>query len=111
MHNQTCFFSLLVLLSSIVCPSVLAKEPLRAGIIGCDTSHVIAFTKLINDPKAGEPFSDVEVTVAYPGGSDDIKESFSRRPQYVKQLGGMGIKIVDSLEELAAQSDVIMLES
>src|SRR4051812_6912840 len=103
--DHLCVFGLFAALISS--SHATAKEGvLRAGIIGCDTSHVIAFTKLINDPKATGPFADVEVTVAYPGGSDDIKESYSRRPQYVKQLSEMGIKIVDSLEELAAQSDV-----
>src|SRR5271170_287712 len=28
-----------------------ASKPLRAGIIGLDTSHVVAFTNLLNNPK------------------------------------------------------------
>ena len=28
------------------------KPKLKVGIIGLDTSHVIAFTKILNDPKA-----------------------------------------------------------
>jgi len=31
-----------------------ADEDFRAGIIGLDTSHVIAFTKLRNDVKSAE---------------------------------------------------------
>ncbi len=84
---------------------------IRAGIVGCDTSHVIEFTKLINNPDATGPLADVEVTAAWPGGSRDIPESRNRVPGYVKKLREKGIKIVDSLEELGNQSDVILLES
>src|SRR4051812_17351615 len=108
-HKYALVLVPLVLLSAP--RSFAADKVLHAGIIGCDTSHVIAFTKLINDPKGTGPFADVKVTVAYPGGSDDIKESYSRVPGYVKQLGNMGIKILDSPEEVAKQADVIMLES
>jgi predicted dehydrogenase len=87
------------------------EKVLRAGIIGCDTSHVIAFTDAINDPKATGPLAQVQVTVAYPGGSQDIPASRDRLPGYVKQLREKGVKIVDSLEELANESDVILLES
>jgi predicted dehydrogenase len=89
-----------------------AKEGvLRAGIIGCDTSHVVAFTDLINKPDASGPLADVEVTVAYPGGSQDIPASRDRIPGYVEQLRKKGVTIVDSLERLADESDVILLES
>ena len=41
--------------------NAMAKEGIiRAGIVGCDTSHVEAFTKLINNPDATGPFADVE---------------------------------------------------
>jgi predicted dehydrogenase len=102
-------FSLVVL---CVCDVVHAKdEVLRAGIIGCDTSHVIAFTDLINNPAASGPLANVEVTVAYPGGSPDLPVSRDRLPGYVEQLRKKRLKIVDSLEDLAEQSDVILLES
>jgi hypothetical protein len=90
----------------------MAKEGvLRAGIIGCDTSHVIAFTDLINDPAATGPLANVEVTVAYPGGSPDIPDSRNRLDGFVKQLREKGVAIVDSLEQLTEESDVILLES
>ena len=92
--------------------SVFAKDGvIRVGIIGCDTSHVPAFTNLINDPQATGPFADVEVTVAFPGGSPDLPDSRDRLEGYVKQLRDKGIKIVDTLEELAGESDAILLES
>jgi predicted dehydrogenase len=88
-----------------------AKAPLRVGIIGCDTSHVIAFTKIINNPEATGALAEVEVTAAYPGGSPDIPESHNRIDGYVKQLRDQGIKIVDSLDDLANETDAILLES
>jgi hypothetical protein len=84
---------------------------MRAGIVGCDTSHVIAFTDTINAPTATGPLAQVEVTVAYPGGSPDLPDSANRLDGYVKQLRGKGIKIVDSLDELVDQCDAILLES
>lgn len=87
------------------------ERPLRVGIIGCDTSHVIAFTKLINDPQATGPLAKVQVTVAYPGGSPDLPTSRDRLPGYVAQLREQGIRIANTLDELAEQSDAVLLES
>src|SRR5688500_12354041 len=70
----------------------------RVGIVGCDTSHVIAFTNLINDPKATGALAKAQVTVAYPGGSPDIANSRDRLAGYVQQLRERGITIVDSIE-------------
>lgn len=101
-----------MLLSAAFNRPLSAKDDvLRAGIIGCDTSHVIAFTNIINDPKATGALAKVEVTVAYPGGSPDLPDSANRVDDYVKQLREKGIKIVKSLEELAKECDVVLLES
>lgn len=112
MQNRNFFYVVAVVLSLTSARQGFGKEGvIRAGIIGCDTSHVIAFTKLINDPNAAGPFAGVEVTAAFPGGSPDIPDSHNRLSGYVGQLHDMGIKIVDSLEELANESDAILLES
>jgi predicted dehydrogenase len=88
-----------------------ADSQLRIGIIGCDTSHVVAFTNLINDPKSTGVLAKVEVTAAFPGGSPDLPDSANRLDEYVKQLRAKGITIVDSLNALAAATDAILLES
>jgi hypothetical protein len=113
MPNRKFFFAAAVLIFFAGTQQANAKEGvIRAGIVGCDTSHVEAFTKLINKPDAAPPFDAVEVVAAFPGGSPDIpKESMNRVPGYVKKLKDMGVKIVDSLDELADQCDVFMLES
>lgn len=91
-----------------------AAEPagaLRAGIIGLDTSHVIAFTRILNDPKAIGDVADVTVVAGYPGGSPDVPSSRDRVEGYTKQLRGMGIEICDSIDELLGKVDVVLLES
>ncbi|MBN1909712.1 MAG: Gfo/Idh/MocA family oxidoreductase [Pirellulales bacterium] len=88
-----------------------ADKPLRAGIIGLDTSHAVAFTKVFNDPKATGPLADVKVVAAYPGGSPDIPSSRDRAPGFMKALGKQGIKFCDSIDELLGQVDVVLLES
>lgn len=86
-------------------------KPLKVGIIGLDTSHVIAFTKVLNDPNAGPEVANCRVVAAYPKGSPDIESSVSRVPKYTEQIQGMGVKIVDSIEDLVKQVDVVLLES
>ena len=51
------------------------EKVLRLGMIGLDTSHVIAFTRLINDPAKNY---GCKVVVGYRGGSPDIPDSANR---------------------------------
>jgi hypothetical protein len=88
-----------------------AEEPMRVGIVGCDTSHVIAFSKLMNDPAAIELQARVEIVCAYPGGSPDIPSSRDRVRGFTDQLRASGIEIVESIEDVVEQSDAILLES
>ncbi|SVE40230.1 uncharacterized protein METZ01_LOCUS493084, partial [marine metagenome] len=46
---------IIVLLLSFVLTTLATAKDLRIGIIGLDTSHVVAFTKILNDPKATGP--------------------------------------------------------
>lgn len=84
-------------------------KPLRAGIIGLDTSHVIAFTKILNDPKNEE--LGVKVVAAFPGGSPDLPASWDRVKGYTEQLAKSGVEIVPSIEALLPKVDVVLLES
>ncbi len=91
---------------------VLAEEPIRVGIIGLDTSHVVAFTKTMNDPKAKGHVPGAKVIAAYKGGSPDIKSSISRVDGYTKTLQeDYAVEIYDSIEELCQNVDAVMLES
>lgn len=88
-----------------------APPALRAGIIGLDTSHVIAFTKIFNDPKASGDLAGIRVVAAYPGGSPDLAASRDRIGGFTKQIREMGVEVVDSIPKLLAKVDVVLLES
>ncbi len=88
-----------------------AEEPLRLGIIGLDTSHAIAFTKLLNDADAAEEIAGCRVVAAYPKGSPDIESSVSRVPDYTEQIQELGVEIVDSIDQLLTRVDGVLLET
>ncbi len=91
--------------------SAIAAD-LRIGMIGLDTSHVPAFTQLLNDPKNKNHVPGGRVVAAFKGGSQDIESSWSRVDKYTEQLQKeFGVKRVDSIEELCQQVDVVMLQS
>lgn len=99
-----------------MCVVVHAEEPkqIRIGMIGLDTSHATNFTTIFNTDKPGKDpaLAGLRVTVAYPVGSPDMKkESMDRVPGYVKQMQGMGVEMVDSVEALLPKCDVVMIES
>jgi len=81
-------------------------------MIGLDTSHVIAFTKLLNDPKAKGHVEGGKVVAAFKGGSRDVESSWSRVEGYTKQLQEeFGVRIVPTIEELCRDVDAVLLES
>ena len=84
--------------------------PIRAGMIGLDTSHVPAFAKLFNNPKATGDIAGVHIVAGYPGGTD-IPASRDRVKGFTEQLRGMGVEIVGSIPELLGKVDVVLLES
>ena len=85
-------------------------KPLRAGIIGLDTSHVPAFTKLFNNPKADGDLAGIKVVAGYPGGTD-MPASKDRVAKFTEQVHGMGVEIVDSISKLLEKVDVVLIES
>ena len=88
-----------------------AKE-IRIGLIGLDTSHVTAFTKIINDPKAEGPLANARVTAAFRGGSADIPSSSGRIDKFTDTLTQQyGVKLYPTIVELCKNVDAFMLES
>jgi Oxidoreductase family, NAD-binding Rossmann fold len=84
---------------------------LRIGMIGLDTSHVPAFAKLINAPKAEGKLAQMQVVAGFPGGSDDIPSSRDRVVGFTQELKEMGVEIVDSIDTLLTKVDAVLLES
>ena len=102
----------LALLASITSNQALAQSdaPIKAGMIGLDTSHVPAFAKLFNGPKATGDLAGIKIVAGYPGGTD-FAPSKTRVEKFTADLKGMGIEIVDSIPKLLEKVDVVLLES
>jgi predicted dehydrogenase len=103
------------LLWSILCivltASLQAKD-LKLGIIGLDTSHATAFTKILNDPDSPKHVKGAKVVGAFKGGSPDIPTSWDRVDRYTKTLvEDYGIKLYPNIEELCKKVDAILLLS
>jgi predicted dehydrogenase len=93
-------------------PFVLSAAPLRIGIIGLDTSHVTAFTSLLNNEKNKDHVPGGKVVAAFKGGSPDVESSANRVEGFTKDLQEKwGVKIVPTIEELCKEVDVVLLES
>ena len=83
--------------------------PVRVGVIGLDTSHSPAFTKVFNDPQAAPEVAGFRVTVAYPFGSRTIESSYSRIPKFSDEVRQLGVETVDSIAEVLRRVDVVLL--
>lgn len=101
----------LVLLLALLVPAA-QEEPIKVGMIGLDTSHVVAFTQLLNDPKAANHVPGAKVVCAFKGGSPDIDSSANRIEGFTKTLQEKwGVEIVDSIETLCTKVDAVLLMS
>jgi predicted dehydrogenase len=85
---------------------------IRIGVIGLDTSHVLAFTNEFHrDPPSNEALRGFRVVAAYPHGSATIESSASRIPKYTEDIRTLGVEVVDSIPALLAQVDCVLLET
>lgn len=88
------------------------EQPLRLGLIGLDTSHVIAFTSRLNEVDSPNHVPGARVIAAFKGGSDDIKASRTRVEGYTKTLAEKyGVKIYDDISKLCKDVDAVLLTS
>ena len=89
-----------------------AAAQIKVGLIGLDTSHVIAFTRILNDPNNPNHVPGAKVVAAYKGGSPDIASSRDRVDGYTKQLQEeFGVEIVPDIATLCQKVDAVLLES
>ncbi|HXG69552.1 MAG TPA: Gfo/Idh/MocA family oxidoreductase [Gemmatimonadaceae bacterium] len=85
-----------------------AVKQLRAGIIGTDTSHVPALTKIFQS----RPEWKINVVAAFKGGSPDLPQSASRLEGFARTIrDDYGVELVDSIDALLSKVDVVLLES
>src|ERR1700730_5467773 len=104
---------LLVLSSFAIAASICVQAAdLRVGIIGTDISHVIHFTRILNNPTDPDHIVGARVVAAYKGGSPDIVSSRTRVDGFAEELKKVyGVEFVPDIPALCAKVDAILLES
>jgi len=102
-----------LLLAILLAAPLAAAADIRLGIIGTDTSHVPAFTQMLNSPPdAKDHVAGARVVAAYKGGSKDIESSISRVDQYAEEVRAKwGVEIVPDIASLLSKVDAILLTS
>lgn len=99
-----------LLLAAAACLPAVAQ--IKLGIVGTDTSHVIAFTKILHDPKHPDHVGGAKIVAAFKGGSADVESSRTRVDNFAKELNEKyGIEIVPSIAALCGKVDGVLLES
>jgi len=85
---------------------------LRLGLIGLDTSHVTAFTEVLNNPQHKAHVPGARVVAAFKGGSPDIPSSINRVEEYTTALRDKhGVKILETVAQVCAEVDAVLIES
>ncbi|MCY2990460.1 MAG: Gfo/Idh/MocA family oxidoreductase [Planctomycetota bacterium] len=87
-----------------------AKAPIRVGIIGLD-AHAVPWTKIITDPKAQPPITDMKVVAAVRTFSPDIPFSADNVEKNTQAMREMGVEIVETIEALLPKVDAVLLLS
>ena len=106
-HPLYCSMVFLLLISS-----ALWGAELRIGIIGLDTSHVIAFTKVLNDPTDPDHVPGGKVVAAFKGGSPDVPASATRVDKFTAELRDQfQVQVVEDIASLCKLVDAVLLES
>ena len=99
-------------MTTLISSATADEKTIRIGMIGLDTSHVVAFTEIINNPEAKGHVPGAKVVAAFKGGSPDIESSASQVDGYTKTLSEKyGVKIYPTIEEVCANVDAVMIES
>ena len=87
-------------------------EPLKIGLVGLDTSHVIAFSQILNDPQHPQHIPGARTVAGFPGASDDFALSRDRVEDFTRKLReDFQLEILDSPEEVATQVDLLFISS
>jgi hypothetical protein len=101
-----------LILAMIFSASLACASDVRLGIIGTDTSHVIEFTKLLNDPAVPGHVPGAVVVAAFKGGSPDIPISRDRVDGFGQELQQKWhVHFVSQIGDLCPLVDGILLES
>ena len=90
----------------------IARAELRLGIVGTDTSHVSAFTRILNDDSLPDHVPGAKIVAAYKGGSKDVESSYTRVDKYAEELRTKWkIEMMRDIPSLCRRVDAVLLES
>ncbi len=99
-----------ILLFSALLPR--AQAQIRLGIVGTDTSHVIAFAKILNDSNSPDQVPGARIVAAYKGGSKDLESSASRVDGYASELRSKwNVEFFTDISAMCRKVDGVLLES
>jgi len=85
---------------------------INIGLVGTDSSHAVAFTRLLNDPTDANHVPGGNVVTAFAGGSLDFLLSADRVEGFMDTLViEFGVQRMNSPEKVAATCDAILLLS
>jgi predicted dehydrogenase len=91
---------------------LLNAADLRLGIIGTDISHVIHFTRILNNASDPDHIAGARVVAAYKGGSPDIISSRTRVDGFADELKKVyNVEFATTIPALCQKVDAILLES
>src|ERR1700730_15579591 len=100
------------LLTILLLAVAVQAADLRVGIIGTDISHVIHFTRILNNAADPDHIAGARVVAAHKGGSPDIVSSRKRVDGFAEELTKVyGVELVPDIPALCARVDAIFLES
>ncbi len=88
----------------------MPEAALRLGMIGLDTSHSVEFTRRLNDPAHPSHVPGARVVHAFPEHSPDMEWSAQRVGEFTRELQEQhGVRMMQSIAEVVAESDAILL--
>lgn len=104
--------TVILFLCVFLCVMPAAAAALRLGIVGTDTSHVTAFTEILNDESSPDHVPGGRVVAAYKGGSPDIESSATRVDKFADDLRTKwNVRFYTTIPELCRNVDAVLLES
>lgn len=101
-----------LLLSWLALSASVCVAEIRVGLVGLDTSHATAFTKILNDPADPNHVPGARVVAAFVGGSYDLEASRGRLAGYTQELREKwGVRLHPTIPDLCREVDAVILTS
>ncbi len=110
MQMKSTRFAGLAMTAAFVASSQAAD--LKIGMVGLDTSHVTAFTRVLNDKTDKNHITGARMVAAVKDSSPDVESSYTRVEKYTAELTDKwGVKLYPTVDELCQHVDAVMIEN